>query len=129
MIVVIESPVQLAHDVAAGRADAAALDWLREGLARHLAGEPLDVALRLDRASRMRARNHALRRAADALGDCRSTWDRALRLAQAVRRFEARVLPRLKPGAELPPLDQALLDAHRAGVGLPRAPKALVAIL
>lgn len=129
MIVVVESPVQLAHRVAAGDVDQRALDWLREGLARHLAGEPLDVALRLDRASRLRARNQALRLAADALGDCRSAWDRAVRLAQAVRRFEARVLPRLKPGDELPPLDAALLDAHRAGVGLPRVPKAFVAIL
>lgn len=121
--------VELAHRVAAGDVDQCALDWLAESFRRHLAGEPLDVALRLDTASRLRARDEALRQAGAALGECRSTWDRALRLAQAVRRFESRVLPRLKPGDELPPIDAALRVAFAAAPGrVPTSPRQLWAL-
>lgn len=123
--------VELAHRVAAGDVDQCALDWLAESFRRHLAGEPLDQALRLDNASRLRARDQALRQAAAALGECASRWDQARRLAQAVRRFEARVAPRLKPGDELPPLDSALRAAFAAAPGgrVPATQRALYDLL
>lgn len=123
------SAVELAHRVAAGDVDQCALDWLREGLARHLAGEPLDQALRLDRASRLRARDQALRQAAAALGECSSTWSCAVALAAAVRRFESRVLPKMYPGSDLPPLDQALAEAFAMGVRVPATERALFDLL
>ena len=125
----VESSIQLAHLVAAGRVDADVLAWLRDGLARHLAGEPLEQSLGLDRASRLRARDRALLRAADALGPSPSTWATAGRLAAALRRFDTRVRPRLKPDDELPPLDEALRAAFACGERVPATQRALYALL
>lgn len=123
------SPIDRARELAEGRADAATVAWLSEAFARHLRGERLEVALGLDRASRIRVRDRALLRAAEALGPAPSTWALAGRLAEAIRRFEVRVRPRLGPGDELPPLDDALRSAFECRVGVPATARQLYALL
>ena len=64
---------------------------------------------------RIRRRNALLRQAADLLDDGTVTpWELAGRLARAITRFNARVLPRHQ-GRELHGVDALLLQAHRTG--------------
>lgn len=125
-----DSPVEFARRLAAGEADAQALAWLREGFARYARNDvPLEVALRLDRASRIRQRDAALLRAAQALGDQASTWATAIAMEGAVRRFRDRVLPFLADCRELGELDAALRDAFAAGERVPASRRQLWALL
>lgn len=121
----------LARRAAAGEIDAQVLDWLAEGFARHAAGEPLEHALRLDRANRIRQRDAALLRAAEALGPAPSTWALAGMLEAAVRRFRSRVWPRVRAGGvvDLLPVDEALLDAHATGTRVPATQRSLFDLL
>lgn len=125
----LPSAVDRVRQLAEGRVDGATLDWLSAAFARYQRGEHLEVALGLDRASRIRARDQALLRAAQVLGPASSTWALAVRLAEAVRRFDVRVRPRLVPGDELPPLDDALRSAFACRVGVPATARQLYALL
>ncbi len=94
--------------------------WLVSGFKRHAAGEPLELALGLSSHARTNARNRALRDAANEIAttlDDLSTWAISNRLADAIKRFESRVLPKVKGNAypDLPPIDAALLRAFRSG--------------
>lgn len=129
-------PVSLALRLAdGGDLDADGLDWLQTGLRRWLAGETdsLEVALRLAGGSRIAARNRALRNAAEVLADGRalSAWALAGLLSEAIKRFESRVLPRLRadPAAPLTGLDTQLLAAHRAGAVWMRSRRRLYDLL
>lgn len=125
------SPVQLARLVAAGIVDEQVCAWLADGFARHAAGEPLEHALRLDRANRIRQRDAALLRAAQAISARSITWSTAVALEEAVRRFRCRVAPFLDEDreCELGPLDRALLDAHRTGERIPATARQLWTLL
>lgn len=123
------SAVELAQRAAAGEFGPEVCAWLQRGFARQQTGASLDAALELDRASRIRARDQALLRAAQVLGPASSTWALAVRLAEAVRRFDVRVRPRLVPGDELPPLDDALRSAFACCVGVPATARQLYALL
>jgi len=123
------SPVELALRASAGNIDDQARAWIAAAFVRFQRGEALERAFGLDRASRIRARDAALVRAAAVLAPAPSTWALAVRLAGAVRRFEVRVAPRLAPGAELPPLDDALRTAFAASVGVPSSARALYDLL
>ncbi len=103
--------------------------WLTEGFSRYAEGVPLDVALRLDRISRMLARDCALRHAAWILGPQGDPWAQAGRLAAAVRRFEGRVLPRLRASEVLAPLDAAIWSAFRATGRVPKSQRQLYDLL
>lgn len=123
------SPVELVERVRLGLADGAVLEWLAVGFGRHLAGVPLDAALRLDPPSRRRERDRALLCAAELLKPRRSTWALAEALAAAVRRFEDRVRPFIDDGRQLGPLDAALLAAHLSFPRLPSTPEGLLYLL
>lgn len=123
-------PIELVRCVASGIVDEPTLAWLAEGFARHAAGEPLEHALRLDRANRIRQRDAALLRAADALGPTASTWALAGLLEAAVRRFRSRVWPRVRCApVDLPPIDDALRVAFLAGERVPSSQRQLYALL
>ncbi len=126
---VIERPATAAHDLVsrliAGELDDEVLAWLLSGFRRYAAGTSLDQALRLDRASRLRARDQALRDAADILGPDGDPWVQAERLAAAVLRFERRVMPWLKSSDVLSPLDAAIWSAFRAADRVPRSQRQL----
>lgn len=113
-------PVELARRAECGQIDVSVAEWLGRALLRHRKGEPLDVAMGLDRASRMRARNGALIRAAELLGPWPPCWQTADAVATAVRRFEDRVRPFMDDGRELGRVDSVLAEAYRA---LPRLPR------
>lgn len=124
-------PVELAQRAAAGDLAPEVAVWICTGLARHLAGEPLEHALQLDRASRVRLRNQALRQAATLLDDGCTAWKLAERLEAAVLRFESRVWPRIRgeSAAELGTIDQALRRAFAADAGMLRCQRALYDLL
>lgn len=110
------SPPELSRRAAMGQTDADVLTWVVEAMHRHVVvGEPLDVAFRLDRASRMRVRNDALRRAAALLsvGDP-GPWTVAGRLLNAIERHH-----RLRRAPDTP-LECAVAEACGAVAGLPR---------
>ena len=119
----------LARRAAAGDVDEHVRAWLAEGFARHAAGEPLEHALRLDRASRLRQRDAELLRAAQALGEQPSTWALAIALEAAVRRFRDRVQPFLADGRALGELDTALRDAFATGERVPTGRRQLWELL
>lgn len=99
--------------------------WLTESFRRHvIGGEPVEAALRLDRASRVRVRDDALRRAAAllALGDD-GVWTVARRLAQAVARQER------KQGTSETPLETAVAAALTSGVRVPESQEMLRQII
>jgi len=91
--------------------------WLRHAMERHLAGESLAAALGLDRAALVRVRNRALIEAADLVCPVgASSWDRAVSLEHAIRRFEGSLWPRIRAGQNfqtLAPSDEALTRAFR----------------
>lgn len=113
----------IAHQIATSDGEElppGALEWMRAGLRRYLAGQaPLEVALGLGGAARIAARNLALREAARILDDGRTApaWELAGALAQAVVHFEGGALRRCRAGDthDLSPLQAALWQAFRAG--------------
>jgi hypothetical protein len=124
--------VALARRAAAGELDTQVLDWLRAGFEQYARGDcTLEQALRLDRASRIRQRDAALLRAAQAIGGGTFTWGAAVALEAAVRRFVHRVEPYLdeERERELGALDRALLDAHRTGERIPASARQLWTLL
>ena len=124
-------PIALARRGAAGDLAPEVFVWISTGLARHLAGEPLDRALRLDRASRVRHRNRALRDAAALLDDGGSRWALAARLEKAVKRFESRIWPRIRNelAPDLGDIDEALRRAFAADAGMLRCQRAIYELL
>lgn len=111
----------LARQAALGDLSPEVRAWLISGFRRHVIdGVQLDISLGLDRCSRVRARDAALRRAARllTLGD-EGPWVVAGRLANAVARFER------KRGEPATALESALADAFAAGVGVPRTERHL----
>lgn len=120
----VASAPELAGRAALGNFDDEVLAWLTAGFSRHVDGEPLEAALRLDRASRTRARDDALRRAAAmlALGSD-DAWPVAGRLAQAVARQQRLSC---RPAT---PLEDALDQAFAAGVGVPESQRQLHRII
>ena len=120
--------LDLAHQAAAGQITPEVARWITEALRRHLAGDDLEHALALDRASRLRQRNQALQDAAALLAADDGPWRCACRLASAIRRYQARVLPQIKrnPHHPLPPLDQAIRRAFETGQRVPTTPANLL---
>ena len=112
---------ELARRAAAGDTGPEVARWITESMRLHLDGADLDQALRLDRASRLRERNQALRDAAALLERDDGPWRCALRLEAAIRRYESRIRPLLmrNPSTRLPPLDQALRRAFESGQRIP----------
>ncbi len=106
--------------------------WVVDAMRRYLAGEELDAAFGLDRASRLRQRNQALRDAATLLAaDGAAPWQVAVRLEKAIARFQARVLPMYhrNPTTELAPVDEALRLAHLTGCRLPTTARQLHGVI
>ena len=89
-------------------------------------------AWRLERVSRRKARDGALREAAGVLGaDEPGAWVVAGRLQAAVVRFEGYAWPRLRAGMQLDlsPSDKALHRAFMAGERVPRTQRRLYDLL
>ena len=89
-------------------------------------------AARLERVARIKARNEALRDAADELG-YPGAWAAAGRLEAAIARFESRLWPRLRAGLvacnDLAPHEQALYRAWLSGAHVPRTQRRLYDLL
>lgn len=96
------------------------LDWIRPSINRAAAGEDLMVALGLTRGALVKARDAAMREAAQGLGaDGCNTWILAKRLSAQIARFESRYWPRLRAGLPvegLSPVDAALHRVLQAEV-------------
>lgn len=124
-------PVELAQRAAAGDLAPEVVVWICTGLARHLAGEPLERALQLDRASRLRARNQALQEAAELLAPGAAPWPAAGRLVAAVRHYRNRIAPLLErdPARGLSPLDAVLHRAFKSGHRVPTTQNNLYLLL
>lgn len=122
---------ELVRRAAAGDFSPEVAAWLAEGMRRHLAGDDLAQAFGLDRASRLRQRNRALRAAAALLDQDDGPWRCACRLAAAIRRYEARIRPLLKrdPHMPLAPLDQALRQAFDTGERVPSTARNLFELI
>lgn len=123
--IAVPSAPELARQVALGEFSPEARAWLAEGFRRHCAdGTPIETALRLDRASRVRIRDDALRAAAAllTLGED-APWTVAGRLAAAVVRHER------KRGDPSTPLEVALTKAFSTGVRVPSTARQLYAII
>ena len=124
--------VELARRAASGDLDPEVLAWLADGMRRHLAGDTdLPHALGLDRASRLRQRNAALRDAAALVAPGAEPWPAAVRLAAAVRHYEGSTAPLIArdPARELAPLHQALRRAFDAGERVPRTARNLYEVI
>lgn len=104
---------ELARRAAAGDTGPEVARWIAEAMRRHLDGDDLDQALRLDRESRERELNQALKDAAALLAADDGPWRCARRLEAAIRRYEARIAPLLErnPAMTLAPIDEALRRA------------------
>ncbi|CAM5321156.1 hypothetical protein [Thauera mechernichensis] len=122
---------ELARRAADGDRSPDVTRWLAEGMRRHLAGAELDRALGLDRASRLRERNQALRDAAALLTGDDGPWRCACRLEGAVRRYQARIAPLLERGQALPlsPIDEALRRAFDTGQRVPTTARNLFELI
>lgn len=110
--------------------DVETTQWLYTGFRRHRhRGMSLNAALGLDKASLRRVRDAALREAAEVLRPgTESEWQVAVRLADAISRFETRIWPRCRQETEpihLGPMDEAIRRAFRQGVKVPSTPKML----
>lgn len=121
----IHSAPELAPRVALGDLGPEVAGWLIDAFRRHVVdGLPIETALRLDRTSRLRARDDALRLAAAELtlaGD--RPWNVALRLAQAIARHQR------KRGAPTTPLECALRTAFAADLGVPTTQRGLYDVI
>ena len=104
---------ELARRAADGDRSPDVARWLADGLRRYIDGAELDRALGLDRASRLRECNQALKDAAALLAADDGPWRCACRLEAAIRRYEARIAPLLErnPAMTLAPIDEALRRA------------------
>lgn len=126
--------IELSQQAARGDFTAEVLEWIAGAMRRHQAGEDLDVALGLDRVSRIRERDRALRDAAALLaGADRSVgpWRCARLLEGAIRRFETRIRPLMlrQPGMTLSPLDDAIRRAFDTGQSVPTTTRNLYEIV
>lgn len=121
------NPIELARQVAVGEFSSDVCAWLQTGFARHLADkEPIENALRLDRASRIRQRNEALREAARLLeipDDQGAPWPIAVRLARAIA-FRARM--RRAPETSI---ERAIEAVFSPGVSVPSTPRQLYSLI
>lgn len=117
------STFDLAGRLASGDTSPEVLQWVREGFARHLKGRPLDQALGLDRTARKREAYRLLAEVAQILGadDC-GAWECARRVEEAIKHFEARVLPRLRLGPiqTTGPVNELLAKLYRVSARFPR---------
>lgn len=122
--------IDYAHQAALGQITPEVAAWITEAMRRHLAGDDLEHALALDRASRLRQRNQALQAAA-ALLAAGCPWHTAQRLADAIRRYQSRVAPLLQrnPHRPLPPLDDALRRAFETGCRVPTTERNLYELI
>lgn len=105
--------------------------WLNCALARISDGFPVAESLRLTNSDRRRYRDAALIEAADALGESDNQWQKAQQLGKAVRRFEARIWPRVHThlDPDLPPVDKALFRAFKTGAQPIRSARKLYELL
>lgn len=107
--------------------------WLSEAHQRWQQGERLEQALELAGGRAVRLRDSALIAAADGLdpkGQL-STWARAGRLALRIGSFERAIWPRYRndPTANSEGVTQALIQAFRLGVSIPRTQRSLYSVL
>lgn len=125
--------VDLDRLLEATRSDPEIHAWLDQALQRYRAGEPLERALGLAGPEATKQRNAALRRAADLLDPpgALSAWQRAKRLEETLRRFEA--IARHRSLKSLSLLQQTLahiLQLERAhGVRAVRCQRALFEVI
>ncbi len=106
--------IELARRAAAGDTGPDVSRWISEAMRRHLyGGADLDTACGIDRASRLRERNQALREAAALLCGNDGPWRTACRLEAAIKRYEGRIRPQRErnPALALAPIDDALRRA------------------
>lgn len=122
---------ELARRAAAGDTGPEVARWIADGLRRYIDGAELDRALGLDRASRLRERNAALRDAAALLTADDGPWRCACRLEAAIRRYEARIAPLLErnPAMTLAPIDEALRRAFDTGQRVPTTARNLYELI
>lgn len=123
--------IELARRAADGDTSPEVVAWIADGLRRHLAGDDLEHAFGLDRASRLRERNQALRDAAALLERDDGPWRCALRLESAIRRYESRIRPLVVRGpyAPLAPIDEALRRAFYTGQRIPTTARNLFELI
>lgn len=119
-----QSGPELAARFAAGDTSPEVLAWARAGIASHLQGQSLEQALGLHPAARKREVYRLIGALADLLDvdDC-GPWGRALRVEQAIRRFEANVWPRrrLGPVPLCLPSDELLARLFLLRVNFPKS--------
>lgn len=123
--------VELAQRAAVGDLDPEVVCWVQAAFSRYRAGDDLALAFGLDRASRIRQRNRALRSAAGLLDQDDGPWRCAQRLAAAIQRYEGRIRPLLTrdPHLKLPPLDEALRQAFNTGARVPSTTRNLFELI
>jgi hypothetical protein len=121
---------ELARRAASGDRAPEVLAWLAAGLRRHLDGDDLEHSLGLDRASRLRERNRALKEAADHLA-ADTPWRTACRLAAAIRRYEARIRPHIerRHSTPLAPAEEAIRRAFDTGQRVPSTARNLFELI
>lgn len=122
---------ELARRAADGDTSPEVVAWIADGLRRHLAGDDLEHAFGLDRASRLRERNQALRDAAALLERDDGPWRCALRLEAAIRRYESRIRPLVTRAQYTPlaPIDEALRRAFDTGQRIPTTARNLFELI
>ena len=113
--------IELANRAAIGDLSPEVVAWMAEGMRRHLAGDDLEHAFGLDRATRLRERNRSLQEAARLLDTGEGVWHLAGRLEAAVRRYERRIKPQIAAGlaTALAPVDAAIHAAFLTGCRVP----------
>lgn len=121
------SPPELVRQVAKGEFSSEARAWLKDAFVRYMVkNEPIETALKLDRASRLRQRNEALREAGRLLtlpSDGEYLWPVAVRLGDAVK-YHARL--RRDPQTAI---EKAVAKAFVSGQKLPCTARQLYEIL
>lgn len=122
---------ELFRRAAAGDFAPEVLHYFSTSAQRHRDGADLDRAFRLDRASRLRERNQALKDAAALLAADDGPWHCAARLAMALRRYDIRIAPLVarEPGMTLPPIDRALQRAFESGMRVPTTQRNLFELI
>lgn len=109
--------IPFAEKILSGHVDRDIVDWLRVGISKWQAGEPLETALRLDPASRTRQRNQWLLEVARLLDDGSGNWQLSKRMADAIRRYQDQVEPLLRrdPFYPVGDIDRAIARVFLAG--------------